>query len=92
MQENNDHENSTSVDPIVMRPKWDIRLQCVVCGWRSRRSRNDGNPPFGNEPQATFETVCYNCDANNGYPIPETVTIHFVDYATDDEMNDPKYA
>ena len=65
---------------------WDIRLQCTVCGWRVRRCRSDGNPPFGHEPPATVMSVCGNCDANNDHPDPETETLHFIDYATDNEM------
>jgi len=70
--------------------QWDIRLQCTVCGERQRRCRADGTPPFGHEPVATVFSVCHNCHANADYPDEEVKTLHFVDYATDDELiNEP---
>ena len=68
---------------VVRQDEWKIRLQCMVCGQRKRRHRADGNPPFGNEPQATIMVVCDQCNADAGYPVPEVRTKHFVDYATD---------
>lgn len=65
--------------------QWDIILQCTICGWRSRRHRSDGNPPFGKEPPATVEDVCYNCQSRMHYPVPEVKTTHFVDFARPDE-------
>jgi hypothetical protein len=73
---------------------WDLRIVCTVCGFRSRKNRYEGadGALFGNEPPATFEADCYNCSAEAGCYEPMTVTKHFVDIATDAEMNDPKYS
>lgn len=67
---------------------WDIRLQCTICGQRKRRCRADGNPPYGHSPQSTTTVVCDQCSAES---TEEIKTLHFVDYATENELTDAKY-
>ena len=70
---------------------WDIRLQCTVCGFRSRVNRYEGEPPMGHEPPATVERDCSNCDAEADYPKGGVKTVHFVDIATDAEISEERY-
>jgi hypothetical protein len=49
-------------------------------------------PPFGHEPQPTTISVCGQCQCNADYPIIEVKTMHFVDFATDKEMSDPRWS
>ena len=65
---------------------WDIRIQCTVCNTRSRRHRNDHPGKIGDAPKATLVTVCHVCASAAGYPRDEVRTLHFIDYATDEEL------
>jgi hypothetical protein len=64
---------------------WDIMLQCTICGFRQRRCRKDGNPPFGDNPPATCVTECTNCSASLE---TDVVTDHFVDFITEKEQRE----
>lgn len=74
---------------------WDIRLECTVCGQRSRANRYEGDPPMGHEPPATVVRHCYNCsDSAREYedgPSVAVETTHFVDIASDSELDDVRY-
>lgn len=70
---------------------WDIRLQCTVCGFRTRANRYEGDPPMGHEPPATVERNCYNCEAEANHPKEGIKTVHFVDIATDEELSEQRY-
>jgi hypothetical protein len=70
---------------------WDIRLQCVICGFRTRANRYEGNPPLGHEPPPTVERDCSNCHAEANHPIDGVRTLHFVDIATDAEISEQRY-
>lgn len=72
--------------PCSASSGWDIRLQCTVCGMRVRRHRKDYPGKLGDSPQATLETECSNCTCQAGYPAKEVRTLHFIDFATDDEL------
>ena len=72
---------------------WDIRLECTVCGFRRRKNRyeaTDGGP-MGHEPPATVACHCSNCNAEAGHIDDRTDTLHFVDIASDDELNEDRY-
>jgi hypothetical protein len=72
---------------------WDIRLECTVCGFRHRKNRyeaTDGGP-MGHEPPATVVCHCSNCNAEAGYAEEYTNTLHFVDIASDEELNEERY-
>ena len=72
---------------------WDIRLQCTVCGFRHRKNRYEGTDggPMGHEPPSTVECECSNCGAEANYPDGGIKTLHFVDIASDAEMNEERY-
>jgi hypothetical protein len=65
---------------------WDIRLQCTVCGTRVRRHRNDYAGLSGDSPPATVMTGCSNCTCEAGHPREEVQTLHFVDFASPEEL------
>jgi hypothetical protein len=69
---------------------WDIRLQCTICGFRVRRHRNDYPGFLGPNPKATVTTECSNCSADTGYPKGGFQSLHFIDYATADELAECK--
>ena len=46
---------------------------------------------MGHEPPPILDRECSNCDANRNYPRDGVVPIHFVDYATDIELNEERY-
>lgn len=58
----------------------------MTCGTRSRRNRKDYPGKLGDDPKATLETVCHVCTSSAGYPDEEVKTLHFIDYATDEEL------
>jgi hypothetical protein len=72
--------------PLPVAGGWDIRIQCTVCGTRCRRHRNDHPGSIGATPKATLEGVCHVCTSAAGYPRDEVRTLHFIDYATDEEL------
>lgn len=67
---------------------WSIRIQCTECGHRARRNRGEGDPPFGYEPPPTVRDVCLSCSMSGGPPYLMVRTLHFVDFATPDELED----
>ena len=72
---------------------WDIRLRCTVCGFSHRKNRYEATSggPMGHEPPATVDCECSNCGADAGHPIEPIITTHFVDIASDDELNEDRY-
>lgn len=65
---------------------WIYRLQCTVCGMRVRRHERDYPGYLGDDPKVTVEIACSNCTCAAGYPDDEVKTLHFIDYATDEEL------